>query len=518
MKNKINSGFFKINFNFSSIKFVISSIAIVVAILLFSCNKSPDIPPDMEGTEITDFYFLKGNNPSISNDIQLTKEGASFVGRVPYGTDITNLIATYRHDGYKVYVNNIEQINGVTSNNFTNVVTFVVKTSDAREKNFSVDVTYFTGLPIVDINTNGVPIISKDYEIPGFIKTVGGRNYTSLNTTQMAIRGRGNSTWWIHPKKPYQIKFSSKTKLLDMPEDKKWVLLAEYSDKTLLRNKIAFEMGYISKLNWTPKCEFAEVFINNSYNGTYNVTQKVEESSNRVAIGSNGFLLEIDQLDRLDPGDVYFYSSDFLVNIKAPTVVNNDTQFNYIKNLVIEFENTLHGNQFTDPINGYAKYIDVDSFIDWYLISEITKNQDSQFFSSIFFNVIPGEKIKMGPLWDFDLAFGNVNYSQATYPTGFWVKDHKWFTRLFQDPQFVAKVKLRFTYFRNNQSFILDKIDSYANYLKWAQNENDMKWDIIGNYVWPNPVVYNTYDEEVQHLKNWYIERMNWLANAYNGL
>ena len=169
-------------------------------------------------------------------------------------------------------------------------------------------------------------------------------------------------------------------------------------------------------------------------------------------------------------------------------------------------------------LTGYAKYIDIDSFIDWYLISEITKNQDSRDFSSIFLNVMPGEKIKMGPLWDFDLAFGNVNYSDATNPNGFWVKDHRWYARLFQDPAFVVKVKSRFTYFKNNQNFILDKMDFYADYLKYSQQENNDKWNVLGNYVWPNPVFFNTYQEEVNHLKNWYTQRMNWLQTAYNNL
>ncbi len=116
----------------------------------------------------------------------------------------------------------------------------------------------------------------------------------------------------------------------------------------------------------------------------------------------------------------------------------------------------------------------------------------------------------MGPLWDFDLSFGNVDYSVCEYPTGFWVKEHKWFHRLFQDETFVALVKERFLFFRENQDYILEKIDFYANYLGEAQNKNNGKWQTIGKYVWPNPVVFNSYQEEVIHLKNWYSTRMDW--------
>ena len=178
----------------------------------------------------------------------------------------------------------------------------------------------------------------------------------------------------------------------------------------------------------------------------------------------------------------------------------------------------MFSDNFADPVNGYAAHIDLDSFVDWYLISEITKNVDSVNFSSIYMNVIPGEKIKMGPLWDFDLAFGNVDYADSRYVEGFWIKNNAWYSRLFEDPVFVSRVKLRFAYFLNNRDLILEKIDNLAAKLKWAQQENNDKWQTIGTYVWPNPVVYDTYDEEVEHMKNWYVQRLAWLGQAINGL
>ena len=127
---------------------------------------------------------------------------------------------------------------------------------------------------------------------------------------------------------------------------------------------------------------------------------------------------------------------------------------------------------------------------------------------------MPGEKIKMGPLWDFDLSFGNVDYSDAQYSEGFWVKFHPWFERLFQDPAFVEKVNVRFAHFKQNQNSILDKIDAYAEQLQWAQQQNNDKWQTIGLAVWPNPVVFDTYQGEVDHLKSWYSNRMEWLETA----
>jgi CotH kinase protein len=503
-------------------KNIIYNTFLISVLFLTSCsNETNSInvdPVNLEGTTISEFSFLKINNPSLQYDIYLNFEGNTLTGKLSINEDVENLIATFEHDGFEVVSNTIKQVSGSTSNNFTNLVTYTVKTTDGREENYNVDLTYFTGLPIVYIDTNDIPIDSKEDYREGFASVYGSRNYSHLVDSEMKVRGRGNSTWFIHPKKPFQLKFGDKTEMLDMPADKKWIFLAEHSDKTLMRNKIAFEMGYLSKLDWTPRSVFSEVFVNNEYNGTYNITQKVEESNNRVVLGDTGYLLEIDQLERMESDDVFFYTSEFLINIKEPEVVYDSYEYNYAKNLINEFETVLKGNQFNDPTNGYAKYIDIDSFLDWYLISEITKNQDSKSWSSIFLNVIPDGKIKMGPLWDFDLAFGNVNYSESEFPEGFWVKDNAWYNRLFEDPAFVAKVKERFLYFRENQNFILEKMDFYASQLNLAQKENDNRWNIIGNYAWPNPIVYNTYEEEVEHLKEWYTKRMNWLDTAYKAL
>ena len=495
------------------------STILIIALLLISCsndNEPSGVP--VEGTEITSFSFLLSDNPSLDSDIVLSIDNNTISGRVAYNGDITNLSATFEYSGTEVFVDGFSQTSGTTYNDFSNVVTYSVLDSEGHQEDYDVRVKYFTGLPIYYIDTNGLPIDSKEDYIGGNASIYGGLDYSDFQNTEKEIRGRGHSTWFVHPKKPYQLKYSEKSEVLGMPEDKKWIFLAEYSDKTMMRNKIAFEMGYISNLEWTPESHFAEVFVNDQYNGTYNISQKVEESNNRVVLGDTGYLLEIDDITHIEQDDVIFYTGNFLINIKEPELALNSNEYNYIQDLINEFEAVLMSDEFTDPDSGYSNYIDIDSFIDWYLISEITKNQDSRNYSSIYLNVIPGEKIKMGPLWDFDLAFGNVDYSECEYPTGFWVKDNAWYSRLFEDPDFVDQLKTRFTYFRNNQDYILDKMDFYANYLSLAQEENNDRWNTIGTYVWPNPVVYNSYEEEVNHLKNWYTERMNWLDTAINNL
>lgn len=478
--------------------------------------------PPAPAPKLSSVSFLLEDNDQLENDIALEEQSENtFFARAPYNISLHGLAATYEFIGSSIQINDVEQENGITRNNFTDVVNVKVINKDGESAIYQINLTKFTGLPIVYLQTDGsVQIDSKDDYVLGDTNIDGGRDYENFPSAPMKIRGRGNSTWEF-PKKPFQMKLDDKAEFLGMPNDKKWLFLAEYADKTMLRNKIAFEMGYISNLDWTPEAKFAEVYINGDYNGTYNITQKVEESDNRVAIGDTGYLLELDQLERLDSDDVYFESAvteRFIINIKEPNLDAGSDEFTYIENLINNFENNLFTENFTDEATGYRQFIDMDSFIDWFLISEITKNVDSMFFSSIYLNVIPGEKIKMGPLWDFDLSFGNVDYADSRYPEGWWVKYNPWYERLFEDPAFVEAVRNRFEYFNNNRDYILNKIDTYAEKLKWAQEENDDKWQTIGVYVWPNPVIFDTYQEEVDHMKAWYETRMDWLESALDDL
>ncbi|MGB2398731.1 MAG: CotH kinase family protein, partial [Flavobacteriaceae bacterium] len=294
--------------------------------------------------------------------------------------------------------------------------------------------------------------------------------------------------------------------------------LAELSDKTFIRNQIARYLGHMSSLEYTPSARYVEVVLNNEHQGLYLIGQKVEESSNRVDIGDDGYLVEIDQFSRIDEDDVYFTSDvytaingDNVFNIKEPNLDMDSEAYNLIRNQVEAFETALFSENFSDPETGYAAFVDVDSFIDWYVITEIAKSVDARWYSSIFFTYVPGEKIKMGPLWDFDLSFGNVDYADAQYSEGFWILQNPWIQRMYEDPAFREKVKTRFDYYYSKRSEIMTTIDDYSNQLEKSQELNYQRWPTLGVQVWPNPVWFSTYGEEVEHLKQWITERMNWL-------
>ena len=388
----------------------------------------------------------------------------------------------------------------------------------------------FTGLPIVHVNTSGSPVDSNENYVEGSVSIIGTDNLTGIPSTEMKIKGRGNSTWWqggigrpVNTKRPYQIKFGDKTELLNMPKDKKWVLLAEISDISLVRNKIVREIANMGRFDYVPQAKYTELFINNKHAGTYLIGQKVEESKNRVNIGDNGYLVEIDTdaHGRIEEDDVVFRSnvwsnhySEGVFNIKEPSLDYDSDEYNLIKNHINHFESALFGENFKDPDLGYRSFIDIPSFVDWFLVNEISKNQDAVSFSSIYFNYVPGEKIKMGPIWDFDLAFGNVNYSNAENPGGFWIKDNLWYNRMFEDPYFNNLVKERLEYFNDNLNNILSKIDDYETYLEKSQKKNfELYPDLLDptKEVWPVPARFDNHHDYVKYLKNWIQERMTWL-------
>jgi hypothetical protein len=200
-------------------------------------------------------------------------------------------------------------------------------------------------------------------------------------------------------------------------------------------------------------------------------------------------------------------------------LINGDTRtlFEKIKADVQHVEDVLYSASFSNQNEGYRKYLDVDSFVDWYLVNEITKNNDAIFFSSVFM-YYDGETYHMGPIWDFDISLGNINYNGNDNPEGFWIKGSAWINRLFEDPEFVSLVKNRWNMKRNEFIALKRYIDERAAYINGAQEQNFKTWNILGVAVWPNVVVPGTYQGEIDYLKSWLDARLTWLDTAINQL
>jgi hypothetical protein len=193
-------------------------------------------------------------------------------------------------------------------------------------------------------------------------------------------------------------------------------------------------------------------------------------------------------------------------------------QMNWIKGYINEFEAVLYGPNFTDPIDGYAKYIDVDSFIDTHILVELTKNIDGFRLSTYMFKD-RGGKLNMGPVWDYNLSLGNADYLDGWIPTGWYYDllsdgDYPWWRRLFQDPEFQLRYADRWFVLRQNlfdTGMLLQDIDDIVELLSEAQVRNFDRWAILGTYVWPNWFIAQTYQAEIDWMKDWLEKRLTWM-------
>lgn len=493
--------------------------------LLIACGWSsckpdsePPLPEPSSAKELLDFAFLQKNNPTLEEDIYLVIKDDSLFGHLPLTVALDTLVATFTTDAATVTVAGETQRSGKDVVDFRKPVAYTVTAEDGSEAEYHVQLTYFTGLPIVRLQTTDgqMQIARKRYK-DAKIEIYGGANLPDLPNQAVEIRGRGNSSWNF-PKKPYQIKFPEQTAVLGIPADRRWVLIPNYSDKTMLRNFLGFSLSQMTDLAWTPKGHFVELFLNGDYRGTYQLLQKVEETNNRVDIAEDAFLLEADQIERLDDDDIYFWTDRQLFNIKEPKLTANSSDYRYIRDYIREVEEVLYNENLIENGRTYQDYLAIESVVDWYLVNEIARNVDAIFYSSVYLHHERGGKLYLGPVWDFDLAFGNVDYSDSRHPRGFRIKNSKWIEPLFNDPAFVNLVKQRYQHFYNNKDKIINLIRRQAKLLDRAQEENDRRWETIGVYVWPNNVVLNTYAAEVDYLVDWLDERMEWLAGAMEEL
>jgi hypothetical protein len=474
------------------------------------------------------FYLKTANNLSnLHENVKAVVQDNKISALLPsFQDERSALVATFTiPQAATLKINGVLQESGVTVNDFTNPLIYTLTKSDGSVKNYTVSILKYAGLPIFYVTTSA-PVVSKDDYVTGNLVIDPNSQFPQdIRSIDLQIKGRGNSTWDM-PKKPYRLKFNQKTPLLGFTTSKNWILLANYSDKTLMRNGIAFEMGKLFDSNFSPKGRYVDLVMNGQYAGNYYLTQQVEVDTNRVNITNiktkdisgdaltGGYLLELDQ--RLGE-DFYFHTLRNLpMTINTPGVITPE-QLAYIHEYVQKTEDAIFADNFADPDQGYAKYIDVYSFINWYLVKEIMKDNDGKDYSSIYYYKDRNGKLGMGPIWDFDLAAGNTDYSDCKNPTGWWIKNSLWFSRLFQDPAFKLKVKNRWNELKTaKMPAIFDYIDHTSNYLGVSADYNFQRWDILHIYVWPNPVVTGSYVNEVAYTRNWLKTRIDWMDQQIN--
>lgn len=379
--------------------------------------------------------------------------------------------------------------------------------------------------PVVTIRTESLtPITSKDDYLNASI-VIDERDSSTVIKQKLfdattEIRGRGNSTWLFMPKKAYKLKLTDKAELLGMPANKHWTLLANYSDKTLMRNSLAFEISRRMGFAYTPRMEYVDLYLNNVFDGNYMLCEHIRVASDRVNIPelkptskniTGGYLLEIDE--RM--GEPFWFEAEkskMIFCIKSPEDIP-DNQMEYIRNHVQKVENILYGVDDVNTVKELPKYLDMKSFIDYHLLNELARNVDGNLRLSTFvYKKQDDDKLYFGPVWDYDIAFGNADYDNAQYTSGWQTRYAAWYVQFFSHPEFDKMVKDRWKVLRAGQLSNLDPfIDHTKEKLMKSQEQNFNCWQILDIYVWPNAKVTGSYNGEVAYLKDWLTKRIEWM-------
>ena len=400
------------------------------------------------------------------------------------------------------------------------------------EKEHQKEMERRQNIPVIHIKTkNSAPILNKKDYVDGTI-TISDpeRLYSDVAefSAEMGIRGRGNSTWSF-PKKPWKVKLKEKASLLGMPADKEWALLANYADRTLVRNIVAMKLSEICGFSWTPRMHSVEVYLNGKYQGVYTLCEHKKVSSDRVDIDvvgedvtggdaiTGGYYLEIEE--QQDETTCWWTSMGVPMMFSDPEEPNSE-QLAYVKSLFESFEQALWAKDYSQT-SGYPKYIDVDSFVDYYIVQELTKNIDGNLRKSSFITKERGKKMEMYHLWDFDLTLGNCGYfwgNVGNGPENFWIKLDKWYPHLFADPAFVDKVQKRWNELKSEFDKIPEFIDEQTFYLAKAQERNFKVWSIWESVDWVYFPSLGSYEKEVDYLKEFYTKRLEWLDTELNKL
>ncbi len=394
-------------------------------------------------------------------------------------------------------------------------------------------------LPVMEINTeNAAPIVDKENYVSCevSVSNTGEGGYTLANASA-GIRGRGNSTWEM-PKKPYRIKFDEKTDLFHNGEAKNWTLIANYCDKSLMRNYLAYTIGgeMTAIKDTTTTVQMVELYLNGSYEGVYLVCEQNEVGKNRVNIEDDinqyqpdaiGYLLELDaRVPTEGAEDIdYVVVEGVPFAIKSPDygdIESNDIEWvdyvSYIKGYLQDVFAALRSEDWAQV----QSYIDADSFAESYIVHELFHMVDVGYSSFYVYKKGEAKELFSGPVWDFDVSSGNCNYQEdAINPEYLWAAERNIFYQLLLTyDEFRALVKEKLSSYQNTISGKIENADDEAQSLSRSFDRNFVRWQILGVEISPNPpelVAIDTWQGQIEYLQEWLQRSLAYMVSVYCG-
>jgi len=510
----------------------------------------------------------KANESTIQSDITFSRAGGTYSNNFALSlSSAAGLTIRYTFDNSDPSLQNGITYGGPISISNTRMIR--VRSYDANgNASEAVSQTYIkvasdlqdfsSDMPIMIINSFNSEITDGD-RVPSYLEIndvdASGRttllNDDSALKSTIVINKRGASSLSF-PKNGYGFHlklddFSDdrKEQLLGMPEEHNWILHGPYTDMTLMRNVYAFDLA--RQLGWyAPRTRYVELFMHSgngslsqaNYHGVYVLMERIKRDDNRVNITklrpediaepdiSGGYIFKV---DRLGSGESGFRTrrSTPLVFVSPDEEDLMPAQKAWIADYMSDFEEALYRSNFTDPDDGYAQYINVDSFIDHFLLTELLKEIDGYRLSTYMYKDRDG-KVIMGPLWDFNLSLGIADYLEGWEAEGWYYDQPRpdyhcamtcairdWYVRLLEDPAFKDKLERRWWTLREGQfstAQITGLVDSNVDILSEAQERNFDRWPVLGTYVWPNYYYQlNTWSAHVNTMRTWLTDRLSWI-------
>ncbi len=371
-------------------------------------------------------------------------------------------------------------------------------------------------LPIISINTEGrTPITSKDtYVSCTFsLDNAGGQKIINLGAQ---IKGRGNSSW-LAPKKPYTIKLDHPVSLFGFGKARDWTLIANCFDKSLVRNLLAYSVALeFAALSETSRSALVEFYLNDEYLGVYLLCEKIESGKTQVNISENntkvdtGYLVELDFRRDGECVDVL----DCPHVIKAPSPVTEEQKAfiaDYLRRALLAIK--------TGTYEQVCELVDVESFAQAYIVFELFKCADVG-YTSFYMHKDTGGKLECGPVWDFDISMGNIDYNDDAKRYDYlWAREaNPWFRLLFTHEEFYELVCDTLLEYKS----IIEQrlLECYDEIYEYGQSfdRNFEKWQILGSYVWPNPpeiVEIKTWQGQVEYTREYLKNSLNYLLEQY---
>lgn len=367
-----------------------------------------------------------------------------------------------------------------------------------------------SGLPHLCIDTPSRKDITskKDWMTGASVSlTSASGEVTKLGTAQ--VKGRGNSTW-TYPKKPYAVKLDAEAIVCGMPAETRWDLLANYIDRTDMRNAIGFELARRTKsLEWTPHGEFVELYLNSVWMGNYFLCEHIKIDKNRLDLKNGGYILELDtnfdeefkfKSEKLNlPVQVKDWKGD---DMTAARLAEIQTEFNRIEALIVS------DSRATD---GWQELVDMDSFIDWWFVYELVQCGESNHPKSCYMYHDKDGKLKAGPVWDFDWG----TFRSGSEVTHFRNKSSIFYSYLFKDPSFVKRLKEKWGESKASFLSVTDFIDKTAKNISISVEQDKKKWPMTTT---TNKDESMSFDEAVSTMKSNYKKHWEWMDQQISAL